>query len=137
MTTKKTAKKVVLKSGTSLKKEPKTVVITRKRWANPKNIAMFNEASGEAVASAALYDTGSKLQCCLGFVCRDIGMRVGDIKDKGFPTEVRNDIPEWLTEVESDAADINDDDCISNKERERKLQALFRENTPIRLKFVP
>ena len=146
MTKKKTVAKKVSKK--TVAKTTKTVTITRRRWANPKNIDKFNEVQEkraednrdyeEKCADAALYDDASKLMCCLGFVCRAQGLPVKDIKDVGLPTDVRGfAAPTWLIDIESKAAAINDDESLDNKTRERMLAKLFREHTPIRLKFVP
>lgn len=119
----------------------KVVTIKRSRWASAKRVDAWNKKheSDEKYAEACLYDTNSKMMCCLGFVCRAEGLKVAEIRDIGLPSDVdaKQPLPNWLTGVQTQAACINDDASLTETVRERKLKKLFRELTPVDLEFVP
>lgn len=125
----------------------KTVTISRSRWAIPGNIKKFNKEKAKKAqvgpawappATVQLYDSTSKMMCCLGFVCRAEGLKVSQIEDLGLPSDVSEyEPPAWLATIEERAAAINDDEKLGNAKREAKLKKLFADKTPIRLKFVP
>jgi hypothetical protein len=102
---------------------------------------------GPAMANSGLLKNGKR--CCLGFVCAQLGIPDDVMKyvgmPYGLPRELRDPIPE-LRLFAGDthygngafaygAAQINDDPCITDEEREEKLIALFAEQG-LTLKFV-
>lgn len=89
--------------------------------------------------------------CCLGFVCIQLGVHPADILNHRIPISVvdpggshglsgeppepmvgvllRPGFPKWAqTDLTREAVDINDDDTISNHERERHLRYLFKKH---------
>jgi len=87
--------------------------------------------------------------CCLGFVCRQVGLKRNQILDKIMPDELipvlrdkligaltfkrGQDVKDyrWLNE----AARINDSQTYTPKETERKLKSIFSKNGHT-LKFI-
>lgn len=117
-------------------KKARVVEITRNRWADATRMDKEKETRGSKF-SVGLYLPENKTMCCLGFVCRALGNTVDKISGVGLPSDVDFDAPEWLTDVEERAAEINDDSTLTRKDREASLKRLFEAKTPIRLKFVP
>jgi hypothetical protein len=85
--------------------------------------------------------------CCLGFACLALGAKKKDILDQAMPDMVADDeAREKLkglvnshgdsSQFALDAAEINDNDEISDRERERELRQLAKENG-FRFVFVP
>lgn len=111
----------------------KVITINRKRWLRGTGDGFLRNGSGK--------------QCCLGFVCRDFGMKARDIFDHALPDDVdeyQKKLPEWLWTSGSNtdcgkAAEINDS-LIGNKvkserDRESKIKEIFARNG-LRAKFV-
>lgn len=119
--------------------EKKVVTIARSRWARGKKnrpVKSGGELFDDELENA-LYNPGLRTMCCLGFVCRAEGAKVASIKGVGLPYEADGwSSPDWLDAVANRAAEENDDESITDRERERRLHEIFAD-TPIRLKFVP
>lgn len=90
-------------------------------------------------------------QCCLGFVCRQLGAKAAEILGKFEPCTVKTqadlsllvrrvDNPLLLSTADTlfaeDAMEINDNKGIDDRQRERQLQALFRKQGHT-ISFVP
>lgn len=122
------------------------VRVSRKRWGR-------GEKGG-----GQLLDSHGKM-CCLGFACRQVGLKVADIKKAGLPLGAYNRIvaldhlvPETflnspLLHINSEgmrtnsglsmaAAIINDSLALTDKVRERKLRTLFKKHGH-KIVFVP
>ena len=73
--------------------------------------------------------------CCLGFVCKQLGISEKLLRDRSYPNELHANAPAEL--VASDgydnalsisAAYINDDATLSDSEREKALLSLFEKH---------
>lgn len=133
----------------SKKEKRKVVTIRRSKWSAAQRLAKWNKAQAKAMGDKdeycdvdpALLSSENGMKCCLGFVCQAVGVRVKDMVDVGMPStllgKLTSPLPEWLIDIENQAQTINDDGDITDRERESKLKKLFREKSPIDLKFVP
>lgn len=77
-----------------------------------------------------LDDEGMK--CCLGFRCEQGGISLNNLLEKELPYEVRGHsrLPAWLQsknlEGEANkAAIVNDESCLTDKQREDELREIF------------
>lgn len=113
-----------------MKTDKKVVTIVRSKWARGE----YSSPASQGESNSLRNNDGT--QCCLGFVCRALGTKVADMKTIMFPSGLADVVPEWLNDIEDNAALVNDDRNITGREREKQLHALFA-NTPIALKFVP
>jgi hypothetical protein len=96
--------------------------VSRRRWLR----------GGEGV----LLNSSGKM-CCLGFGARQCGVKAKDIRGRTMPaiipvaarTQALCDSPllagDYNSALANAASTINDDDAISDKERETKLRDLF------------
>lgn len=115
----------------------KSFTVRRKKWAR-------GGKNGEA---ALLNQDGN--MCCLGFAaCQISRIRRSELADEGEPQNVYKD-KSFLTDVEryddnvdvtnndlaSKAMTINDNEKLSENEREKRLTKLFRKHNII-IKFV-
>ena len=111
----------------------KEIVIRRRRW-------------GRANTGGMLYDSTTKRQCCLGFVCRAFGVPLSSIEGHGMPADIdakvdRDTLPPWLLsetlrcDVDR-AAYINDNLEIDEEEREAHIAAIFKRHG-LRAVFKP
>lgn len=108
--------------------KPETLTIKRSEWLR-----------GEATDTKLESPTG---KCCLGFLGYACGAIPGSLLDYGFPWEA----PEvnWPLDPHIDVdldpyapfVDANDDEEITEEEREEKLIALFDEKLEIKLNFI-
>lgn len=101
----------------------KSLTIDRAKW-------------GYGKRGGNLHDPETKLQCCLGFACRAVGVLVKDIANNGLPHSVSGwdlsvTIPSSLA---NSAVQINDDPTLHLREREKRLIHLFK-NYGIELHF--
>lgn len=117
-----------------MKKKYVTVRIDRTRWQRGK----YTIKNG----SKLLVSKGGRM-CCLGFVCLVLGAKKRDILHAGYPAGTMLDLP-GLTErngqiqntgFSEDAASINDDTSLSDRQREIQLRKLAKQNGFI-FKFV-
>lgn len=124
-------------------------VINRKKWLR-----------GMGLDQSLLHDPYSHKECCIGQVCRQLGVPLKCIRDvtqicaidtfkkkklfsnlseklKPILTKKKSILKDMLIEEEfiNKAYIINDDEIICDKERERKLKQLFRNNGHI-LTFI-
>lgn len=117
--------------------------------------------TGEALSEGAVLDSGLRdrqtgMQCCLGFVCRAVGFSQKAITDQGMPYELDSTVrgksrlikaglatdmsdDPWgddpLAHVATVAANINDNDGLTRRERESKVKAQLKE-LGFKAKFV-
>lgn len=136
----------------------KTFVVDRATWLNgstryvTKQAAQLAKEDGYDLAEVAttpegvLLDPASKMKCCLGFVCEQLGVPTGALKDHGMPEAINTRHFKKLegvllvdqehpyggrgmvnTRLGSSASGINDS-RFSNELREEKLIKLFAEN---------
>lgn len=130
------------------KKYEQTFTVDRSKWLNSHT---FLEHESVLYAKKGKQE----MMCCLGFVCNQLGIPKKDLIDWGHPDGLADkwDIPYLLkstttnftevgkkiiwsdSELASDAIDINDDESISLKEKERKLKLLFNQHG-LNIKFV-
>ncbi len=122
------------------------VQIDRKTW-------LRGVGSNDSVYKVRLR-TEEGEQCCLGFVCKKLGLKNKDILDVGRPGHLvrydnfaQRNAKEKLTPVllkvkeptekawVEEAITINDDSLMSETEREEKLTKLFAKNG-LDVKFV-
>ena len=110
----------------------KEIVIRRRMWGR-----------GTPGGSLRRVDTGK--QCCLGFVCRALGVPRKVIADVAMPYGIADDycarLPKWLlssthTSDVVKAANINDGRDITDVERERRITAIFKKHG-LRAVFKP
>ena len=117
-------------------KKIKSFTVKRSRWARGEGMgSLLNE---------------QKKSCCLGFACLAAGISVKDIAGQSMPDSIGVRIP-LLTELykhsetkkhlvttrlSDKAAEINDDQEISDRVRERKLKSLFKQHD-VEIGFVP
>lgn len=114
------------------------LVITRSKWSTPDTFETKNISS--------LLCLNGKM-CCLGFACLELGLKEEDILLKSMPVTVINEPSQFTfpmtnysnkfvnTAFADTAADINDDEDITNEQREERLTKLFAKNN-ITLSFV-
>lgn len=99
------------------------VEIDRKRWYRGKgdDLGMLRLRNGK--------------QCCLGFAARVLGCRAKEILNKFMPeyldrelTGLSKSVDGYIdnTEFSNSAAKANDDETITDKQRERQLKTLAR-----------
>lgn len=119
------------------KPKTKTVVISRKKWATPGNLNAYATVRGCDLPAASLYDSETGFKCCLGFVCRALRKPLRELDGVGMPYELESGIPLWLEKIQEQAARINDSRILRDKTREQRLVKLFKDKTPIRLRFKP
>lgn len=106
------------------------VTVDRRRW-------LTGAVTRKTNARSALYDSTSRMMCCLGFACRQAGLKAGDIMDIGTPSLLvyLNDVPEWLYGGNADEMmRVNDDSSLRPKTRERRLIQLAK-NAGVTLRF--
>jgi len=109
-------------------------------------------------ATALLNPSG--FMCCLGQTCNQLGVKKVDLVKLGEPSEIDSDkykkFPDIFVDIEEDysyddeypielsfsnsklsedAMEINDDEDISQKEREKRLRNLFKEHGH-KIKFI-
>ena len=119
----------------------KTIIIKRHKWSRGN---LYNNAlliGRNVIEVAFLTKNTSPLKkripklgtmCCLGFACLALGATRKEIKNRALPKFVerllpglnRQDDEDWCAE----AATINDDEKITDEEREEKLVSLAAEN---------
>ena len=124
-------------------KDVKKFVVKRSKWYR-----------GEGDAESRLQTSKNKM-CCLGFYAKECGLKKKDILDIGSPGEVPYDIKNlWDTflleskthfytdepsisdsSIANDMMEINDNEFITEKERELRLKELFK-TQGIKLKFI-
>ena len=71
--------------------------------------------------------------CCLGFRCHQMGIPKKDLLGNGCPEQLANNwtIPDLINAVGNDtdftstAMEINDNDCITQEEREKEITEHF------------
>lgn len=123
--------------------EVKQFTVYRDRWlrglkaGSSKSINLDDNES-------ALYHSPTKTMCCLGFLARTAGLKVEDIKDCPTPNSVHSGIMaesrfprilwgEDTKRIDRDTylckkiAGINDNESLSDKEREEFLVKEFKE----------
>lgn len=116
------------------------VTIDRSKWNRAIPKVDYSQHFG---LSALLNDQGN--MCCLGFVCKALGLSDEQIVDRAYPQSTQLEIPH-LTEfhdvsypkdtiLSCRAAAINDSPMIHSKKKEEQLKNLFLEND-IKLTFV-
>ena len=110
-----------------------TTVVSRKRWLRGGNVASkLRNAKGK--------------MCCLGFRAKVGGAKVADILALSYPaclldpfrffTRAFVNKNGYDTALCIKATEVNDDEKISDSEREKKLRAIFKKMGE-RIKFVP
>lgn len=106
-----------------MKQKSVTVVIDRRKWCR-----------GVDAGNSGLRLKDGK-QCCLGFACRVLGVKAKDILLQPMPSDLLIENLNGLTDQYKDdtvfsikAAAINDNPAISDKEREKQLKSLAKEN---------
>lgn len=98
----------------------KTVRISRRRWLRGTDKGTLRNSHGK--------------QCCLGFVCREYGLKAKDIKGIDIPSSLslilNPDLPEWLLESKDVnlAVEANDDVSLSDRQREKEIRVIFARN---------
>lgn len=131
-----------------------TVTVNESRWLTGEVLSAVHKATKRHELMSSLYDTKSKLQCCLGFGCRVAGMRTTDIDDAGLPTDAKSRVSDGpygsegklpagyslrlltsLQRIENSASSINDAHATDRQVRKRKLKKLFAKEG-IRLRFI-
>lgn len=109
------------------------LIIDRSKWLR-----------GDEKGTSYLLRSSDNKMCCLGFLCIALGAKEEDIRQVEMPDQMDRSIkiPDYLNhpfrtigKFPRSAADLNDDRSIYDKERERKLIALFAEQN-IQLEFV-
>lgn len=79
------------------------------------------------------------MQCCLGFLARTCGYKVKDIISVGLPYMIDDTSKFAACGIDpraiDGAAEINDDNTLSRKEREARLKVFFAKRG-IKIKFV-
>lgn len=113
------------------------VVINRKRWMRG------NRDSERFKHRSQLWHRGADAGCCLGHAMHQVcKIQLADLHGIAFPNgTMQYQKPNFEkfcsggkdflfadTQFSQEAAAINDDGNISDKEREKKLKALFKEN---------
>lgn len=105
---------------------------TISKWGEAHTIQVFNQGSG-------LYNKRTGLMCCLGHICKSLGVPKTRLAPKGYPSSTNlsdSSIERLLSvgliddggrssQLSYKAADINDDSTITTRQRERKLKTLF------------
>lgn len=109
------------------------VKVSRRRWGTGK--------LGGYLLAGPEDGPGAGKMCCLGFACRQIGLSASAIKSHTMPVDlVKHDdllIKKGLCVRSEDgylrnstlaarAAEINDQDGLTRREREQKLRKLFK-----------
>src|SRR5262245_41094891 len=93
-------------------------VVTRSKWLRGRRVG-------------SMLRNGKGLQCCLGFVAEQCGISPEDTLMVGMPGGLPSDAAEKFYSVvprgrvTARAAAINDDEWLSDAEREGGLRALF------------
>ena len=114
-----------------VKKDVKEFTVKRKNWYRGKG------------SDESCLITADNKKCCLGFYALSCGLKKSDILKVRTPGEVDLSDKKWITfllevgtdSVECDEAmEINDDQNISDKKREKLLKKLFK-NQGIKIKF--
>lgn len=116
------------------------VTIARSNWNRAIPKVEYREHFGP---TALLNEEGN--MCCLGFVCKAMGISDEQMADRAYPQSTGLEIPQ-LTQFYDEsyprdsalscaAAAINDNPAIPPKEKEKQLKNLFLEKN-IKLKFV-
>ena len=123
-----------------MKKNKKvTVRISRAKWSRG------HDGNSLRLAYSKVKETGNKSakrgnMCCLGFACLALGANKKEITDHGLPSCVEKllpgltekyvnpyaSVPAEITDTKfsQDAADINDSQKYTDREREKKLRKL-------------
>lgn len=126
-------------------KKPTILVIQRSKWLTPDKMRISETSD---YISMLLDTKNNDLMCCLGFYCVEAGCSKDKIADIGTPGMLRMLIPGLTTHPDdmlpglyistnftSSAMTINDNEDISNTEREQQLIELFRQEG-ITLSFI-
>lgn len=116
------------------------VIIDRSKWNRAIPEVEYRQQFGLA---ALLNDDGN--MCCLGFVCKALGLSDEQIVNKAYPQSTSLEIPQLTefrdvsypkdTTLSCTAAAINDSPSIPSKKKEERLKELFLEQD-IKLTFV-
>ena len=116
------------------------VIIDRSKWNRGIPKVKYRQHFG---GSALLNEQGN--MCCLGFVCKALGLSDEQIANREYPQSTSLKIPQLTefnnvsypqdTTLSCTAAVINDSPIIPPKEKEKRLKSLFIEND-IKLTFV-
>ncbi len=107
----------------------KTFTVSRKRWHR-----------GQGTSGSALRLEYGK-QCCLGFLGQSCGIRAKDMLGISMPYHLEEELHNKFPQLGNiyywaNFSQINDDDEITDKEREQKLKDLAKANG-FRFRFVP
>lgn len=100
--------------------------IDRSKW-RCGTLGAYRQGGGE---TALLNSEG--YQCCLGFICEQLGINHHKMLNKAFPLEVTGDnlltvdasFKSANTQFTDSAIEINDTEWIDSSERERRLEML-------------
>lgn len=122
-----------------------TFIVDRALW---KNSHTFPGTSSELLTQT---EDGLQTMCCLGFVCNQLGIPKQDLLYRSTPLclegrwtipylimEKRSKMGEdyWTdSELSDDAIQINDDNSIAPKDKEKKLKELFAKHN-LGIKFI-
>lgn len=116
------------------------VIIDRATW----NRAIPKVEYRQQFGLAALLNADGNM-CCLGFVCKALGLSDEQIANRAYPQSTSLKIPQLTefrdvsfpkdTTLSCTAAAINDSPAIPSKEKEKQLKNLFLEHD-IKLTFV-
>lgn len=128
-----------------------TLIVDRSRWLTGSVVEQINEAIATErrfktnFIESSLHDPATKLQCCLGFGCRQVGMTVESIKHASLPEYVislpRTNITTPLRRLLNDSglcerlAEVNDSSDYSDEKRERKIKELAK-TVGVKVKFI-
>lgn len=92
---------------------------------------------GEGYEDSKLYRPSDGKMCCLGFYSLACGLQQNDITELECPgsatdPKINKKWPKWLTKLENsqtkeciDLMEHNDNENISDKERENKIKTIF------------
>ena len=118
-------------------------ILDRSKWLCGDKSFEINKNGNNSLGSE-LWDPHKKRGCCLGNLALACGVSKNDLQDHGMPTEINiPNILKFLTlpgklpgaNREKDYAIVNDDKEISQKEREKRLKKLMKEDG-IDIQFV-
>lgn len=118
------------------------VIIDRKKWSRGNlsgNALLVNRAFRNDLMNVAPMPKIGRM-CCLGFACLVLGATRKEISGETMPSTVEKELPglnyrNGDTSFSKQASAINDNPDITDKEREKQLKKLARENGFI-FKFV-
>lgn len=100
------------------------LIINRKKW----------KTGSHGFGKTNLLNSDSRMMCCLGFRCEQMGIPKKDLEDKFYPSSLSREytIPGLInskgcnTKFANKAIEINDNSNITSEVREKRLIALFK-----------